>query len=281
LTREQAGAIGVLRAFLGRRGALTSLNIWITPCSSWALALVRASIVEAACPRSTGILGTFINILAAMDGISGVACLTMTLWWISWGAVSVYATHEPFARTLTLSSIFGVGEEGRRADALARFDTLLVRTTVVVSRALGLVCGTHTRVWITSGSDRTDAAIRTNFILAECSKPTSSGGGQAFVNVCASSIRVDVESSRASTIADSSGDGDALCTLGAVTLVLASCKHTLASILGVRGLAAAVWSIAGGTLHKRIPIETRRAFTVKAAWKVLAESICSTRRVFA
>ena len=140
MTREQARTIRVLRTFFGRRGAFTSLHIWITPCSSWALALVRAAIVEAACTRTTGILGTFINILAAMDGISGVACLTMTLWWISWGAVSVYATHEPFARTFTFSSIFGNGEEGGRADALARFDTLLIRTTVVVSRALSLVC---------------------------------------------------------------------------------------------------------------------------------------------
>lgn len=215
-----------------------------------------------------------------MDGISCVACLTMTLWWISWGAVSVYATHEPFARTFTFSSIFCIGEEGGRADALARFDTLLIRTTVVVSRALSLVCGTHSRVWITSGSNGTNAAVRTNFVLAECSKPTSSGGGQAFVYVCASSVRVDIESSRASTIADSSGDGDTFCTLGAVALVLASCKHTLASILGVRRLAAAVWSIAGRTLHKGISIETRRTFTVKAAGKVLAESICSTCRVF-
>ena len=140
MTREQARAIRILRAFLGRRGAFTSLHIWITPCSSWALALVRASLVEAACPRTTRILGTFINILAAMDGIAGVTCLAKTLWWISWGAVSVYATHEPFTRTFTLSTVFGIGEEGRRADALAGFDTLLIRTTVVVSRALGLVC---------------------------------------------------------------------------------------------------------------------------------------------
>ena len=54
----------------------------------------------------------------------------------------------------------------------------------------------------------------------------------------------------------------------------------MSSVLGVRWLATAVWSVAGGTLHKRIPIETGGSFTVKTARKVLTESICSTGRLF-
>ena len=111
-----------------------------------------------------------------MDGISGVAGLTKTLWWIGWGAVSVDATHEPFTGTFALSSILSIREEGWWADALAWFDTLLVGTAVVVSGALSLVCGTNPRVRITSGSDRADTAKRTNLILAECSKATSTRG---------------------------------------------------------------------------------------------------------
>jgi hypothetical protein len=196
-------------------------------------------------------------------------------------AVRVDATLEPLAWTLTLSAILSVGEEGRRTDALAWLHTLLVWPTVVISGALDLVGRTDPRVGVPGGPDRADTAEGANLVLAESSEAAGPRGRVTLVNVGTGPVRVDVESGGTGAVADSPGDGDAVSTHGAVTLVGAGGEDALAAILDIRRLAATVWSIKRLALHKGVSVVASGTLTVKTAREVLTEGIETAGRLLA
>lgn len=200
-----------------------------------------------------------------MDCVATITCLAETPGRIGWGAVSVDSTHEPLAGALTLASVFRVREERWRADTLTGLHTLLIGPAVVVPGALGLVSGADSRVRVPCGTNGADAAERPNLVLTQGSEATGTRGGEALVDVSAGAVRVDVKTRWTGTVADPSSNGDALSSLGAVSLVLAGCEDALAAVLDVGRLAATVWSIAAVTLHKGISIEATWTFTVKTA----------------
>ena len=100
-----------------------------------------------------------------------------------------------------------------------------------------------------------------------------------FINIPACAIGLGVESCWAGTVADTTGDGDTLSALRAVSLVLAAGEDAVAFDQAVGSLTSTVGAIALLALLERVPVVARGALTVIAAGQVLTEGVETTHRL--
>ena len=176
LAGQLAGTVLVIGALNTGGSSHTASKVGISTGSLGTLTLVTPVLIDTAGLGSTGVAQTLVYVSTTSDRISTVSRLTETLGWVGRRTVSIDATLEPLAGTLTLPSVSRVREERRRTDALAGLHTLLVRPAVSVSATLDLVGRADSVVRISSGSQRTDTAEGSYLVLTESPEATRSGG---------------------------------------------------------------------------------------------------------
>ena len=177
LAGQLSGTVRVIGTLHSGGIANTACQVWISFGAAGTLTLVASVLIDTAGLGAARVLETLVHICTAFQCVTTVACLTETLGRVGGGTVSVDTTLESLTRTLTLSSVSGVGKEWRRTDTLPGLHTLLIGPTVSVSAALDLVGRADSVVRISGGAQRTDAAEGSDLVLTESSETARSGGG--------------------------------------------------------------------------------------------------------
>lgn len=179
--------------------------------------------------------------------------------------------------TFAFISIGSVEEERWRADTLSRLDALLIGSAFLIGTASPLSWGTQAMMRVATVSIRADTIISSRSVVTVRSISAHLASLRTLINVGTGAIGLRAISLGTSAVAESSCDGDAFGSLGALASLITSRQDTLAADKLIRGLALALHTTALLAAHIRVAVESRGAMALITARQILAERISSTR----
>lgn len=281
-TVEIRGAVvvgGALRFALDGILVHAAALVSITGHSLRTHAFVAALLVHALSAIGTWSVGTLVSTDATQERVALESSFAHALRWVGRATLGVDSAREPFAGTS--AEISGVNEERRRTNALAGLNTLLVRAALFVRSTTTLSWRAESAVRITIISGRTLAfvsshSVSTNRIVAAGMRIL-----RALINVNARAVSLGAETLGTSTVADATGNGDALGALRTLFALRAAGEDAVPANQLIRRLALALGGVTLFAEMERIPVEPGGTRALIAAGKVLTDRVDTARGLVA